>query len=455
MRRPWVPWRRRELGLVFGVVALLGLASSAQLWGGAFGPFDLRDVIRTARDALIVLVLPVAWVGVWLASAHRGNSVVVGAAPGRPRGVIVARQCVGLAAAVTAGWIAGWAAPISMALMSQHWSWPDVLGLAVLLVAVASLSAVAFAVAVLFGTRLGTVLAPLLLAAVLYVPSFWIDGVLLADGPLSTQALGYIWSEPSPARGHRPFWATELVRVGFFLLTGVAAVLAACGWAEFRATRRWVALRTSLWWLAPVAAYVAFAFVALPTQVPDPKDDVRCDAPSGFTLCLYQIDEPRRVELQSAIDPLVALLPSDERRQVLVTQRWDEPADGAMVVSRLGGSREEWLSNQLKSVVHHLFLPAEDPERRCRAASAEMHQQAVAAEGAILGQVSARAAALAEGDSAVVQELDSIGGETGHFADPAAAALLTSMDDNEFRQWYTANRPQVEDCSITFTGTSP
>ncbi|MEA5053610.1 MAG: hypothetical protein VB093_09235 [Propionicimonas sp.] len=441
------PYRSATIGVLALGAMLLGLATSVSYWSGAEGAFDLRDLIIAARASLLALAFPLGWLGVWAASVHAPDSVIIGAAPGRSRRTIVLRQAAVLAGAISVGWLAGWAVPVGMAIATQYWTRVDLLAMLTLAVAVGSLTSIGLAVAMLVGIRVGAFLAPAALLCVMALPAFWINDVVLSGLPVSTQALSYVWSITAPVRGDQLVWGTEVVRLGFYLLVFVTAAQAAAGLAEFRATRNHRATASITWLAFPLAVSVAVSVVMPLLYVEDPNDQVRCRSDAGFTLCLYQIDEPQRGEFEAFLAPLVQLLPAEQVSATTFTQASDGTGDVSF--SRLGSGRDTWIRNQLSSVASNLFLPALAPEYRCEGKPEETITTTDRLEASVKRQVGTRAAAATADDPRLNAEFTTIAdpGDAGSFE--PADRWLDELTDGQFRDWYHQHRPQLDACTLT------
>ncbi len=443
------PYRPGTVGGIALGTALIAIGISARLWTGAVGAFDLRDVIFACRNALPALALPVGWLAVWAASVHTSDSAIIGAAPGRPRNQIVLRQAGVLAAATTLGWLAGWAVPGGIAFATQYWTPVDLLGLAVLAVAAGSLAPIGLAVAMLCDVRPGALVTPLVLMLVLVLPAFFVNDVLLKPTPFSTQALSYVWSLAIPQSGTTLAWTTELLRLAFYLLVTFAAAKAAVGWAEFRATRNRAALASTAWLTLPVAVSVVVAWTVPPLAVLDPNDQVNCRADAGYTLCLFQLDEPNRSEFEIALAPVMALLPPEALAKVTFSQDWaTAEAMGAIGIDRLGSGRHAWLDG-MNSIVWSLFKPYPDPALRCEGRPEEAIYETSALETTITWQVGRRAAAATIDDPASSEQFSLIVDSNSGHGSEVADQWLDGLSDDDFRDWYQQNRPRLVDCTLT------
>lgn len=444
------PYRPSTVAAVTLGAALIAAGLSMRLWTGAAGAFDLRDVIINARNTLPAYALPLAWLGVWTASVHTPDSAVVGPAPGRPRNQIVLRQALVLAIATVVGWLAGWSIPGGIALATQYWTPVDLLGMAALAAAAGSLASIGLAAAMLSGVRMGAFLTPMVLVAVLVLPAFWINDGLLKHTSASTQALSYVWSLMIPLRGTQLVWTTEALRLGFYLLVTLTVAKAAVGWAEYRTTRRRATLASTAWLALPVAVSVVVAVLAPPLSRPDPNDQVICGADAGYTLCLFQIDEPNRAEFEIALAPVMALLSPQAAAKTTFTQEsfTEVPQPGVTTISvnRLGSGRHHWLDN-VNSVVHNLFEPYPWPDERCGDQTPEMLETSDL-EQSVIRQVSLRAAAATVDDPLASEQFTLIVNEDSPRSE-IADQWLDQLTDDEFRDWYQQNRPLLEACTLT------
>lgn len=445
------PYRPGTAAAVTLGTALMAAGLSMRLWTGAAGAFDLRDVIINARDTLPAFALPLAWLGVWAASVHTPDSAIIGPAPGRPRNQIVLRQAGVLAIATVVGWLAGWSIPGGIALATQYWTPVDLLGMAALATAAGSLASIAVAAAMLSGVRIGAFLTPVILMLVLVLPAFWIDDSLLANSPASIQALSYVWSKSIPGRGTQLVWTTEALRLGFYLLVTYTVARAAVGWAEYRATRRRSALASTAWLALPVAASVVVAVLAPPLYRADPNDQVTCRDDAGYTLCLFQIDEPNRGEFEIALAPVLALLPPEQVAKTTFTQEYssahDDPVRTWIAVSRLGSGRHDWMRN-INSVVGSLFEPRPSTDERCDGLSDEALYEVSRLEHSVIRQVSRRTASATADDPLASEQFTAIFNEDGPRSE-IADQWLDQLTDEEFRDWYQESRPLLEACTLT------
>lgn len=441
------PYRPATVGVIALCSALLGLGMSVAYWTATAGAFDLRDLIVVGRQSLTILAFPLGWLGVWAASVHGGDSAIIGGAPGRPRQQIVLRQAAVLAAGTSLGWLAGWSVPVSVALTTQYWTPVDVLAMVTLSVAVGSIASIGLALAMLAGVRVGAFLTPVGLLAVMLVPAFWLNDWLLSGLPVSTQALSYVWSITAPSRGTQLVWGTEVVRLGFYVLVAFAVAQAAAGLAEFRATRRRSALTSASWLVFPLAASVAVSLVMPLLYVKDPNDQVACAGDAGYTLCLFQIDEPHRDEFATVMAPLMPLLPRADTSKVTVTQ--DPASPGEIGISRLGRNRDDWMRNQLDSIVRNLFLPELAPDQRCEGKPEEVISETYDLEASVVRQVSSRAAEASLGDHQLDEQFTLIATSDGGGTSGPADKWLDHLSNGEFRDWYQQNLPRLTNCTLT------
>lgn len=441
------PYRPVTLGAIGIGTALLSAGMSVTYWTGAMGAFDLRDLVISARQSLPVLAFPLGWLGVWAASVHSSSSAVIGAAPGRARQQIVLRQAAVLAAVTSLGWLVGWSGPMGLALLRQYWTPVDVLAMVTLAMAVSSLASIGLAVAMFSGVRVGAFLTPVVLLVVMLAPAFWLNDRVLSGLPVSTQALSYVWSMMAPIRGTQLVWGTELVRLGFYLLVAFTAAQAGAGLAEFRATRRRTALTGTVWLTFPLVVSAVVSLVMPLLYVKDPNDQVTCGQDAGFTLCLFQIDEPQRAEFEAILNPLMSLLPATEVSEVVITQNPTTP--GEIGIMRFGPNRADWMWNQLDSIVRNLFLPELGPEQRCDGKPQETIAEAYGLDDSIVRQVGRRAAATAADDPELSEQLTLIANSGGAGTSGPADRWLDRLDDDQFRDWYQQNRPRLENCTLT------
>jgi len=442
MRYRFTPHSWPTLLVVAAGFAVIAAGLSWSLFT-SWAAFDMRDVIVQARNhAQIVLFLPAGWLGVWAARVHAKNSVIVGPAPGRARRRIVAGQVVPLAGAAGLGWLLGWAPACVVALAGQYWVPVDLVAMVTLAVGVASVVALGFVVAALFGVRAGAFAAPLAVLAVMVLPGFTVNDWL--DGHASTVALSYVWPAEMPGNGTQLLVGPELVRLVFFLLVGVAATMAASGLAEFRSTRRTRALRAAGWLAFPLAVAVVVALIRPVLWADDPADQPRCQADAlGVTLCLYQIDEPQRDQFTQAIDPLVALMPSGMAGTIRISEdQWNPDGIG---ISPETGTRTAWLTNMLGSLAINLFIPFTDSCTDGNANTVDQTQDAL--QMSILAQVGTRAAAATTHDPVLSHAYATLADGYGPTS-PEADQRLDTLTDAQFTAWYAHILAKAAACHL-------
>ncbi|MFT3889609.1 MAG: hypothetical protein QM713_15810 [Arachnia sp.] len=431
--------RRMGVTRPYGVLAVAGTAACGALIGFAgAGPIrgfvDLRDVVQSVRLAVPYAALPVGWLMVWAMAAHRPDSVLIGPAPGRGRGGIVARQVGVLAVALLVGFALG-LAPMSIhAATTEHWTLADPVSLLAVGAGLASLVPIAACGALLVGPRLGLLAAPVAVLAVAVLPTYPVEMTFLAGSSASVEAVSYVWAHSYPLRGEMLLWQVEAFRVAFFLLVGVAALRAASGLAEWRAARDARALGGLAALAAPAAVAVIVAVIHPALTAPDPGDVVHCADDRGLTVCLYSIDEPNRAEVARTLEPFARLFPS---REFVVTQRQSGPG---YVIGRIGADPVERLEGEVRSIGGS-FVEDADPNA-CNDAPYEATQ----VRGAVLRQLFARGGNLSD-DPAVRALWHGVDeAEDGHA--PEVDAWLDALSDDEFVAWFEAHGADVAACRV-------
>ncbi|MBK7820740.1 MAG: hypothetical protein IPJ61_06600 [Tessaracoccus sp.] len=406
--------------------ALIGFIGA----GPVRGFVDLRDVVQSARLAVPYAALPIGWLMVWAMSVHRPDSVLIGPAPGRGRGGIVARQVAVLTVALLVGFALGLAPMAAYAAATQHWTLADPVSLLTVAAGLASLVPIAAGAALLVGPRLGLLVAPAVVAAVTALPTYPLEMTLLADSSASVEVVSYVWGRSHPLRGEMLVWQVEAFRVAYFLLVGAAALRAASALAEWRAARDVRALGGLAALAVPAAVAAVVAVVHLPLTAPDPADVVRCADDRGLTLCLYAIDEPNRAEAVRTLEPFALMFPS---RDFVFTQ--DRSAPG-IVIGRIGADAAERLTVEVRGIGGSLVEG--DDVRACNEAPYEANQVSSAA----LRQVFVRGGNQSDDPAARaiwhgVLEDD--------YASEATAAL-DRLSYDEFLAWLEAHADDVAAC---------
>lgn len=436
------PYGTRVLLLILGASALLMAGVSSWVFLPSFASWDLRDLVSRLKLALPVWAVPLGWLAVWAMRVHEPDSVLVGPAPSKPRSQIVARQIGLLAGAVLAGSCVGVLPAAATLAVSQYFTSADVVALAAVVVGVASLIPVAACVATLVDIRLGLLLAPLVVLAVLLVPAFVIQDMLLLNRPASIMSVAYVWSVPLPERGQMLVWQVELLRVFFFSLLGFAALKTAEGLCEWRASRRTAGLTSAAWFAIPAVVAVIVGITQPLLALPDPNDQVGCEDSGGMMLCLYQIDEPQRDSISASVTPLIDLLHGGTERPITVTQDWRASQDNdALTVDRLRASRREWLEVTLNSLTLTLLS-----EGRV-APSCDAREDDDHLEDSVAHQIFTRAAA-SSADPEIAAAYTQLASER-FITDPEADARLTALSDGEFSSWFTSQHTAIASCQLT------
>ena len=435
----------RDWARPYGVVALTGwfvvgavLGAVSMLSAGEPGFIDLRDLVFAARLVLPYASVPVGWLMVWAMAVHRPDSLLVGPAPGRSRSRIIARQTGLGAAALAVGFLIA-LAPLAVILAStQHWTPADPVSLLTVAVALASLVPVAACGALLVGPRLGLLVAPLTVLALVLLPTYLIDVPLLGDTGASLESVTYIWDHSYPGRGEMLIWQLEAFRMGFFGLVGVAAWRAATGLGEWRAAADRRALASLAVLTVPTAIAVAASLLNPPLTAPDPADRVRCADDHGLTLCLYAVDEPNRELTARTLAPFAAVLPPE---QLVFTQDLDAPG---MSTGRIGGEPADRLELEVRSIALGLVTVTTVPEPPA------CHEPPPGTEG--LQQAVARQLLLRQGRDAAQPDVRALWlglpeAQESHNAE--LDARLDHLSDGEFRTWFSAHQAVLRDCTLT------
>ncbi len=435
-----MPDIRTHLGLVPAVVPLVigfvvGLFPTAGLWR-EIGWIDLRDLVFEARQALPFAAPALGWLMVWVTDAHRPESVLVGPAPGRSRGDIVAGQILVSASLVTGGFLAG-ISPLwwYLALM-QHSTVSDWISFAAVTVGLASLVPVAACGALLASRRLGLLFAPLAALAVVMAPTFLLGPLLAPLGEHRAAATYYMFDQSWPGRGEMLVPVTEAVRGVFFLLVALAATRLAVGLAEHRASGfrpRW---RDVAPLGLPVLLGVAAMAVGLPMTAVDPGDTVACRQQSGLTVCLYAVDEPARDRVVAALEPLARLFPDQSFE---FTQEQDRAEGRVLTLSRIGSDVTGRLEVEVRGAVADIV---DEDLNACNAAEYE----SVIVTRAVVRQIFLRAADLAKNDDvrSIWLAADEAQESVSSDVDPG----LDRLTDRGFAAWFEANRETIATCAL-------
>ncbi|MDR1852566.1 MAG: hypothetical protein LBR21_07975 [Propionibacteriaceae bacterium] len=246
--------------------------------------------------------------------------------------------------------------------------------------------------------------------------------------------------------------STELLRLVFYVLVTVAVTLAATGVAEWRADADPKAL-SSLGWLAfPVAVAVAVAVIQPLVYQDDPGDQVRCQqtgtspgqsisgGQTGFTLCVYQIDEPFRAQYIADLEPLMSLLP--DASKVKVTDDYNDKNGVSMGAMR--GNNQWWLNNGLYNLIYSVAAPSDCQKPGHDAGSKQDDFDAV-----IAAQFAERASKRAK-DSALASVYTQAASDLGELGeDPKTSGRLAKLSDTEFTSWYAKTYDKIAGCTLT------
>lgn len=439
---PWQPFGRRRLAMVMIGAAVLAFMFSSQFVGSSFGAWDMRDVVAGLKSQLPYWSVPIGWLVVWAMRVHSSDSVLVGAAPGRPRASIVARQLGGLSAAVLVGVMIGTAPAVGRALVTQHWTVADLISYVALLIALASLVPVAACAAGAMTSGVALIVAPLLIVAVTLVPAFVINDQLLVNQPASIMSVAYVWSVSLPTRGLMLVWQVELLRILFFSLVWVAAAKVTAGLAEWRSAGQQRALGSLIWLSLPLVVTVVVGYLQPILVVDDPGDQIRCTTHDDLRVCVFQIDDHYREFIASAFQPLASLAGSGESEPFTITQvqRWmdSEPGiSGHVQVGRIGQSQAAWLDNELFSAA--MGLAGSNAE--CR------DEKSVGLAYAVAYQLLERASQMTtdvEIAAAYAERLNE-----GVTVDPDARSRLSELTDQEFTDWWSQKRVPISKCALS------
>ena len=429
------PYGVRGVVLIAAGAAVFGLVSTMWVFLPSFAAWDLRDVTRRLRAGLSWWAILIGWLAVFLMRVHSSGSVLVGPAPSRPRSAIVSRQMVLSGAAVASGCMFGCLPAAVTVGVTQYATVTDWLSLVSIAVSLASLVPLGACFALLLGYRTSLLAVPAALIVVVIGPVFVIQEHLLVNQPVSIVSVAYAWSTLIPPLGHSLRWQIEMLRITFFVLVFFAATKAAAGLAEWRAARRNTSLLAGAWLAVPGITMVAIGFIQPILYLPDPADQVRCREDGGITLCLYQIDEPRRDFILGTLQPLVRVL--SPAHSLTFTQ---EASEDGLPVPRLRASRDDWIKVTVRSV-SLMMMDSADDGAHCNAAS---YENAIRSDS-VTAQVFRRAGEHADNPSvqAIYNEL-----AAERRTDPVADEKLIGLSGEEFRLWYLQHRSRIARCDL-------
>jgi hypothetical protein len=341
--------------------------------------------------------------------------------------------------AILVGWLAGALPASGLAMANEYWIPVDLLAFAVAGISTASLFPLAYMFSTCFGVKVGAFAVPMLLLAVVVIPATVLNEWLPVPG--STVALAYSWFRALPSDGDMFVWSTELLRGLFFMLVAFVCIPVAAGICEFRASRNRNGIFKAGLLAIPISASLVVSLVQPFLWLPDEGDQVRCEK-DGFTLCLYQIDEPDREQITSTIGPILALLPN-ALDGITVSQGGQAGAHQIPPVKR---DWEGWISSFQASFEMELFANAGpscldklDPES---------DQEESFLEISIIRQVGNRTAkAITNEKISQLIRLDTSASVSG-FTSEEADRVLDSLSDEEFRKWYADVLPKVKTCEL-------
>ncbi|MDO5082796.1 MAG: hypothetical protein Q4D89_05260 [Arachnia propionica] len=433
-RQSW--WLIRG-AVIAGVCALLALGSTVSLLWRDLGATDMADVIISARLFYPVWAVVTGWLACWVTAQHTPDSVLVGAAPGRARTGVLAKELGSTMIAVVVGVLAGHLPVVLVSMARLPWNLADLLALAALLTGVASLVAVGACGALVAGPRVGIVLAPLAAVVTVVAPAFLINDVLLLNRSMSVMSASYMWSVGGPGLGERLLWSTQLIQIMFFALVGFTAFKVAVGMAEVHAARNrrgWTALG---WVAAPLVVMAFLAFQQPLLTEEDPTAEVRCENTGDLELCLYPKAEGERQFIAELMSPLVPPVAQGQRPYVI--SQGGPGARGHDHLGEVAGSRKEWGAVQVRSWAGRLLMtPAvECPQTALEDEHNVLHDVALARIRFGAGKVA----------SPQIREIyDLVLDEGGQEA--AVMERFAAFDDADWAAWVAAHQDGLDRCLI-------
>ena len=424
-------------GVIAGACALLALGNSVPLLWRDFGATDMTDVVISARLLHPVWAVVAGWLACWVTAQHTPDSVLVGAAPGRGRTGVLAKELGTTMIAVVAGVAVGHLPVVLLAMARFPWHVADLLALVAMLTGVASLVAVGACGALIAGPRVGTVLAPLANLVTVVAPAFLINDVLLLNRSMSVMSASYMWSVSGPELGERLLWSTQLIQIMFFALVGFAAFKVAVGLAEVHAARDrrgWTALG---WVAGPLAvmAFLAFQQPLLTEETPDVE--ARCESTGDLELCLYPKAEGERQFIAELLSPLV--LPAAQGQQPYVISQGRPRTPGHDHLDEVSGNRREWGAVQVRLWASRLLL---NPATQCPLATLEDERNALPDMALARVRFASGKVTSPEIRAIYEQVLNDGGNETG------AMDRFAAFDDADWAAWVTAHRDALDRCLI-------
>lgn len=232
----------------------------------------------------------------------------------------------------------------TIALATVPGDWTDVVAFSTLLAAQASLVALGACVAIPLGIRTGFFVVPALFLALVLLPAFVINDILLRNQPFSVMALSYMWSLSIPQPGTTLAMSTEFIRLLFYTLVIVVAIAAAAGLAEARAAGNRRAALATCWFLLPLAVSVIIATIMPVLGQRDTENGVRCTDHPGFRLCLYPNDERGRRFVAESVAVIAEPLPGMRAMpSITFTQEYEPAVESSYFIDRLSTSRTNWI----------------------------------------------------------------------------------------------------------------
>ncbi|MDO5067733.1 MAG: hypothetical protein Q4D96_10685 [Propionibacteriaceae bacterium] len=424
-------------GVIAGVCALLAFGNNVPLLWRDFGATDMADVIISARLFHPVWAVVAGWLACWVTAQHAPDSVLVGAAPGRARTGVLAKELGSTMIAVVVGVLVGHLPVVLVSMARLPWNLADLLALVALLTGVASLVAVGACGALVAGPRVGIVLAPLAAVVVVVAPAFLINDVLLLNRSMSVMSASYMWSVGGPGLGERLLWSTQLIQIMFFALVGFTAFKVAVGLAEVHAARNrrgWAALG---WVAAPLAVMAFLAFQQPLLTEEDPRAEVRCESTGDLELCLYPKAEGERQFITELMSPLV--LPVAPGQPPRVIAQGGPPGAANEPFDETAGERRSWGAVQLQLWGGRLLMT---PTAECPQAAIENQDNKL--HGVILARIRFGAKKVT---SPQIREIyDLVLDEGGQEA--AVLERFAAFDDADWAAWVAAHQEGLDRCLI-------
>lgn len=392
-------------------------------------------VVAQFRQSMPAWAVLAGWIGVCVARVHQPQSIIVGPTPALPRATIVTRQLSSIMGAVAVGTLIGGAPAAALALATVPGDWTDVVAFSTLLAAQASLVALGACVAIPLGIRTGFFVVPALFLALVLLPAFVINDILLRNQPFSVMALSYMWSLSIPQPGTTLAMSTEFIRLLFYTLVIVVAIAAAAGLAEARAAGNRRAALATCWFLLPLAVSVIIATIMPVLGQRDTENGVRCTDHPGFRLCLYPNDERGRRFVAESVAVIADPLPACEPCRPSPSLRSTSPQSNRPTSSTGSAPPEPTgFRSSIETVRASTSARRADHRRRSRATPSSK---------AFFTVLVKRAAQRHPEVSEIV------GSELSPNVDEQALQAFPRLDDQAFIAWYRAHQSQFFDCTIS------